>query len=116
VDLCDKASLQTQADVLLGRWAFGKEPKDKSLFRTAKEEVAWTICREKSLERAALLVELMASRMGPHDLSELAEELAAQIPSLPASISARATGALTADLAMVAADSTSNRGARASNS
>jgi hypothetical protein len=79
VDLREKASLQTQADVLFGRWAFCKEPKDKSSFRTAKEEVAWTICREKSPERAALLVALMASRMGPHDLSELAKELAAQI-------------------------------------
>jgi hypothetical protein len=66
--------------VLLGRWAFGKEPRDKSLFRTAKEEVAWTICHEQSPERAALLVALWASRMGPHDLTELVEVIAAQLP------------------------------------
>jgi hypothetical protein len=80
VDPREKASFQSRADALLGQWAFGKEPKDKSFFRTAKEEVAWTICREKSPERAALLVALMASRMGPHDLTELAKEIAAQLP------------------------------------
>jgi hypothetical protein len=80
VDPRENASRQSHADALLGRWAFGKEPKNKSLFRTAKEEVAWTICREATPERAALLVALMASRMGPHNLAELAKELAAQVP------------------------------------